>query len=174
MIKLRPLFYATAKRRWRKERIAKPEYNVNGNAGCASCKLSPATSTRVSVFHTKQAGLDASKPWVSVCEDHGSIVEHATKKLADAARDPREWCDACREAMPHGGNLCNTCSGKPPNERTMWTCDACERACCEHAPPTVFHDSKQKRCPRCAHAWLLAVKATTKLVLFNARQRDGK
>lgn len=70
------------------------------DAGLRRYRVSPVTSTRVAVYHAEQAMLDASDgPWACVCEDHGTILNVRTLRIALATYvDPREWCDACRDA----------------------------------------------------------------------------
>lgn len=69
-------------------------------------RIARATGTEVSLidadhpectdFQSEEGGR-----WVTVCEDHGSIVQHETWKLArQFLGHPEEWCDACREGAP--------------------------------------------------------------------------
>lgn len=53
----------------------------------------------VGVYHGEQSGLevDPDDPWVTVCEEHGTLVSHPTRALASAhASDPLGWCEECR------------------------------------------------------------------------------
>ena len=77
------------------------EYCHSALAGCVDQRVSRQTGLKVGLYHAEQAGLDAGPgPWVTVCEEHGCIVSHATLQLARAhAADPLGWCEACRD-MP--------------------------------------------------------------------------
>lgn len=75
-------------------------YSFNNLAGCVTQFKSQATGTIVGVYHAVQSGMetaDSDCRWISVCEKHNTLVCHSN--LADAlrTRDPREFCDECRE-----------------------------------------------------------------------------
>jgi hypothetical protein len=59
-------------------------------------RRSPAPKTRV--VRAVDAGLCPSSKWYCLCERHSTLLGAATKRAAQsAARDPAEWCDACRD-----------------------------------------------------------------------------
>ena len=80
-------------------RIAK-WYSFNGLQGCVTQWRSRATGTHCGLYHSVQAGMecDHELPWSTVCELHSTLVSHATLAQARLCRDPREWCDDCRDA----------------------------------------------------------------------------
>jgi len=41
--------------------------------------------------------FDGAK-WVTMCEDHGGLVEHDTRKLAEGwLSQPQDWCPTCQD-----------------------------------------------------------------------------
>lgn len=59
------------------------------------------TGTVVSLFDTNnddgQLDPDGGR-WVTVCNDHGTVCNHETRKLAEWFLSyPDEWCDECRD-----------------------------------------------------------------------------
>jgi hypothetical protein len=77
------------------------QYAHLGLAGCVTRFRSRTTKTLVGVYHGAQAGMedDPELPWISVCEEHHTIVGHATLGQARLTRDPTEFCDNCRSAQ---------------------------------------------------------------------------
>jgi hypothetical protein len=42
--------------------------------------------------------LNESEGWVTICVDHGGVVTHATRKLAEEwLSHPATWCPTCQE-----------------------------------------------------------------------------
>lgn len=78
-------------------------YAHNGFDGCVTQFVSRATGTVMGVYHGAQAGMecDEALPWSIVCERHNTLVSVETLSIAHKIRDPREFCDDCRE-MPEG------------------------------------------------------------------------
>jgi hypothetical protein len=77
------------------------QYSLDGFAGKISEKISPHTKTRVSVYHSEQAGLDHSdgQRYTTICEDHGNLVSTRSQGAAkSAAVNPSDWCEDCQEA----------------------------------------------------------------------------
>lgn len=73
-------------------------YRVNGRAGCVKHGVSRATGQPVSIYHAEQAGIDASDPWVTVCETHGTMASHRSLRLAEKHLPTGGWCAACMQA----------------------------------------------------------------------------
>jgi hypothetical protein len=73
------------------------------NAGQVARMVNRETGSLMGVYRAAEAGLDTDAgAWAAVCEDHGSIVNTSTARLAhSAARDPRSFCEGCREGMPN-------------------------------------------------------------------------
>lgn len=73
------------------------EYAFNGLAGCVVQQRSRATKLLVSLYRADQAQMDATAGlWATVCEEHGSILNHSTLGLARShLSDPRGWCATC-------------------------------------------------------------------------------
>ena len=67
-------------------------------AGCRQLRRTRQGAV-VGVYHAGEAHLDdAGGSWVTVCEDHGVVVNHATLALARwHASDPIGWCEECCE-----------------------------------------------------------------------------
>lgn len=76
------------------------QYCAGGRSGCVEIRRSRVTGTLVGVYHAEQAHLDSDGgPWVTVCEEHGELVNHASLAAARWFRtDPREFCEGCRKA----------------------------------------------------------------------------
>jgi hypothetical protein len=74
------------------------EYAFNGLLGCVVQQRSRITGALVGLYQAEQAGMDAEAGrWSTVCEAHGSCVNHATLAAARAhLPDPTMWCEACR------------------------------------------------------------------------------
>lgn len=74
-------------------------YSYNGWAGCVELRRNRVTGTLVGVYHAEQARLCAEAgPWVTVCEDHGTTINHASLRAArHHAAAPHDWCETCQE-----------------------------------------------------------------------------
>lgn len=56
------------------------------------------TGTQVTVCRAEAIGADPIDPWYTVCEDHGNLVGHPTRRLANwHAADPIGWCPDCSD-----------------------------------------------------------------------------
>lgn len=57
------------------------------------------TGTRVYVERTGPGSSIEQEPgWATVCQDHGGVVVHETRRLAERfASVPTEWCPTCQE-----------------------------------------------------------------------------
>lgn len=64
----------------------------------------------VSVADGNDAGLDtAGGRWQSICETHGSVIAHETRRLASFhAVTPWEWCEECPEPEGEHPSGCRT------------------------------------------------------------------
>jgi hypothetical protein len=77
------------------------KYSHGGFSGKISEKVSPHTKTRVSVYHSEQAGFDYSdgQRYTTICEDHGNLVTTPSQAHArSAAVNPSDWCEDCQTA----------------------------------------------------------------------------
>lgn len=72
-------------------------YAYDGLAGCVVQRVSRETGRRVGLYHAEQAALDAdSGPWATICETHGTILNHRKLALARAhLANPEGWCEIC-------------------------------------------------------------------------------
>jgi len=73
-------------------------YSHLGLAGLVMRRRNHRTSSRVSLYHGAQAGLDLSEgcTWATVCEDHGVILGHQSIRLARTSLSrPDDWCEGC-------------------------------------------------------------------------------
>ena len=76
------------------------EYNVGGFAGKVWGGKNPHSGSKLSVYHSEQAGMDSSEgcKYHAVCEDHGSMMaETSIARAKSAAIDSPSWCDDCRD-----------------------------------------------------------------------------
>jgi len=52
-----------------------------------------STGTKVQLWKN----FDGAR-WVTLCEDHGGLVEHDTRRLAEGwLSHPEDWCPTCQE-----------------------------------------------------------------------------
>jgi len=69
--------------------------------GLAQMRKARETGTYVGVYQAQDAGLESDVEagrWATVCEEHSSLVLHATKTAAlSFASVPTQWCEDCRE-----------------------------------------------------------------------------
>lgn len=64
------------------------------NAGAVLSRKCRATGTTVTLYKSAPAGLPGK--WCTVCENHGTILEHDSRKLASSALShPDDWCSEC-------------------------------------------------------------------------------
>ncbi len=72
-----------------------------GLAGLVERRRNRRTGDVVSLYRAAAAGLDpAGGPWVTLCEAHGSLCNHATRATARAFLSaPWEWCEGCAERV---------------------------------------------------------------------------
>lgn len=79
-----------------------PREIMEQNAGAVWSSRARSTGTVVTVYRADEAGMedDPETPWATVCEDHGSIVCHKTRRLAESwLAAPEGFCDDCRDAL---------------------------------------------------------------------------
>jgi hypothetical protein len=82
------------------------EYGFDGLAGCVVIRKSRITGSRAGLYHSMQAGIetDPELPWVTLCEDHATMVCHGSLALAkEALPDPSVWCEECRKKIGASG-----------------------------------------------------------------------
>jgi hypothetical protein len=80
----------------RQERLA----DARTFAGYRSAHFARSTGTLVVVVGTEEQGLDpeGGGPWTTICDDHGTICQHETLRLARYfAPCPEEWCEDCMD-----------------------------------------------------------------------------
>lgn len=77
------------------------------NAGLIRSSKVKATGFYASVYDGKLADMDTdSGRWQTVCEQHGTVVSHRTKKLALSHRtDVAGWCEQCRAEVEHWAQI---------------------------------------------------------------------
>ena len=69
---------------------------LKGIGGLVESKKRRASGTVVSVYNAEEADLDTEGgPFATVCEDHGSVCNHATLTLARRHAVVPEWCEDC-------------------------------------------------------------------------------
>lgn len=83
-------------------------------AGLISYTKAHSTGTHIGVYDGGPAGMDtAGGRWQTVCEEHGWIISHDTRRRALGFRScPEEWCERCagtdtgqEEANGHGHGI---------------------------------------------------------------------
>lgn len=75
-----------------------------GYLGLLQMRRARSTGVMVGVCNRDETGTDGSDEYMTVCEDHGQIVGHATVTLAKFhAPCPEGWCDECREIIARKG-----------------------------------------------------------------------
>lgn len=64
-----------------------------------SSHRSRSTGTTVDVIDNRDGSFDTGDlGWFTLCEDHGGVASHPTRKLAVSwAPVPDEWCPECQE-----------------------------------------------------------------------------
>lgn len=58
------------------------------------------TGTTVQVVDNRDGSFDSDDPntWFNVCVEHGGVVSHETRRLAEQfAPVPNEWCPTCQD-----------------------------------------------------------------------------
>ncbi len=65
------------------------------NAGARACRVHPKTDAPITVYKSRDAGIDSDSPWATVCEKHGSMIVSATLALARLAMLAPDWCEDC-------------------------------------------------------------------------------
>lgn len=72
-------------------------YEFNGITGCVVQRKSRRTGRLIGLYNADQAGMDPEAgPWVTVCEEHATCVNHPTLALARShLADPAGWCELC-------------------------------------------------------------------------------
>lgn len=75
-----------------------PKVILRDNAGALLSRRCRSTGTVVTLYDGEPAHLDTEGGrWQTVCEDHGTIVAHRTRRLAELwLSHPEEWCDECQ------------------------------------------------------------------------------
>lgn len=75
-------------------------------AGLVYWRRSRSTGTQVGIYNGAQAGMDTdggANPWSTVCEPHGGVCSHPTRRLAfEHAPHPETWCPTCQGTDPTG------------------------------------------------------------------------
>lgn len=76
-----------------------PQTILAQNAGAKVSRICRSTGATVTLYDAAQANLDDEDgKWATVCEDHGSIVNHRTWKTAISwLSHPEEWCEDCQK-----------------------------------------------------------------------------
>lgn len=71
-------------------------------SGCLELRRARSTGTIVGLYKAEEARLDTEGgPYVTVCEDHGHLVNHATRTMAERHLSrPDEWCAVCQGEDP--------------------------------------------------------------------------
>lgn len=65
------------------------------NAAAIVRRRARSTGTVVALYRATYES-DPSIPWETVCEDHGGIVCHPTRRIAEGwLSHPEDWCPSC-------------------------------------------------------------------------------
>ena len=70
----------------------------HNHKGLVESKVRRQTGQRVSIYRADEAGMDPNGgPWVTLCEEHGCLVNHEKLAFARAwATCPLSWCEECQ------------------------------------------------------------------------------
>lgn len=73
---------------------------LNEQAGFITARRNRLTGGLNVLYDGIAAGLDtASGRWQTVCEVHGTICSHTSRKVAAAHLNSADWCEACTDSM---------------------------------------------------------------------------
>lgn len=89
-------------------RTKAPEEVASDAFGVIESRKRQATGTVVTIYDAEVAGFDtAGGPFVTVCEDHGTITNHASVSQARKHAPVASGCEPCQEYI-----------SRPPKEKT--------------------------------------------------------
>ena len=76
-----------------------PKYILAHHAGAVLSRVNRKTKATITVYKASEASLDPEGgPYVTVCEQHGCLVNHESRRLArDWMTEPEAWCADCAE-----------------------------------------------------------------------------
>lgn len=60
------------------------------------------TGTIIEVWDNRDQSLaehDGGENWYTICSDHGQLVSHSTRKLAEYHAAVPEWCEDCQPVV---------------------------------------------------------------------------
>ena len=64
--------------------------------GLVTKRTNPFAVGFLTLYHAAAQGLDTTDgPWATVCETHGTICNHRTKRAALRHLSGAEWCEEC-------------------------------------------------------------------------------
>lgn len=67
-------------------------------AGLIQLRRARETGLLIGVYKNDEAGLSPEGEYSTVCETHGEVITHETRKLALLhASNPTGWCEACMD-----------------------------------------------------------------------------
>lgn len=71
------------------------------NAGAVESRVNRQTGTVVTVYNTEKANIAPDDgPYATVCEDHGCILTHSSRRRATSCMAcPADWCEDCRKLL---------------------------------------------------------------------------
>jgi len=75
---------------------------VKARSGCLALRKARSTKTLVGLYRAKEAGIESDPrlKWATVCEEHGCLVCHETRSMAEVSlSQPQEWCPDCQEML---------------------------------------------------------------------------
>ena len=73
------------------------------HAGLVAFRKARSTGTHVGLYQAQEAGIerDPEYPWATVCEEHGGLMLHPTRTLAEGwLSHPEDWCPVCMGQEP--------------------------------------------------------------------------
>lgn len=75
------------------------DHLVDTRAGCRQLRYTNKLGALVGLYQAAESGIemDPETPWATVCEDHGNLLCHKTRLLAERHLGyPQEWCEDCQ------------------------------------------------------------------------------
>lgn len=68
-------------------------------AGCRTLRRTK-DGVLVGLYNAREASMDdndGEDPWVTLCEEHGTLCNHRTRRIAEEwLSSPASWCEECR------------------------------------------------------------------------------
>ena len=84
----------------REDLVLRRESKLPNHPGVVLYRKARSTGTHVGLYRSYESGFESDPewPWSTVCDEHGGIVCHATRKAAETfLSHPEDWCPTCKD-----------------------------------------------------------------------------